>query len=308
MTVQSTVLDTVKLYRSCCTATVFPKFFTFLPSIDNSVKTCTRKPPNCDHQKMLQVFISLVTFTTVSAGFIPGFGAQSPVAPTRFSFGQAFVGQWTVSRRDSSMLEDHRDSSDEMTSFATYNILSENYTTALVGAYHETDGEVGHLVRLEFDDETLNSGKFFTAGPKEEEDEESNDSSPWLEDGDDDSLLFDFDFTNFEGDTTRTGMEVSSGIWRSQTTKSGWYNFIFYGPNTFVLNVVPHDAEGSAFIIRGVKVVKEQPRVEQPWYTRMMLPLSMFFVFRRFFGDGAAAPRAAAAAPAAGAPAAAATN
>jgi hypothetical protein len=258
-------------------------------------------------KKMLQVFVSLVTFTTVSAGFIPGFGTPSPVAPTRFSFGQAFVGQWTVSRRDSSMLEDHRDSSDEMTSFATYNILSENYTTALVGAYHETDGEVGHLVRLEFDDETLNSGKFFTAGPKEEEDEESNDSSPWLEDGDDDSLLFDFDFTNFEGDTTRTGMEVSSGIWRSQTTKSGWYNFIFYGPNTFVLNVVPHDAEGSAFIIRGVKVVKEQPRVEQPWYTRMMLPLSMFFVFRRFFGDGAAAPRAAAAAPATGA-AAAATN
>ena len=75
---------------------------------------------------------------------------------------------------------------------------------------------------------------------------------------------------------------------------------MFYGSNSFVLNVVPHDSEGSAFIIRGVKVSETKARVEQPWYSRMMLPLSMFMLFRRFFGgEAAAAPAAAgAAAPA----------
>ena len=252
---------------------------------------------------MLVPLLSALLISSCQAGLldlIPGFGSPPPVSNARFSFGNTFVGQWTVTRIDQKMGEGHRENDEELTSLATYNILSENYTTALVGSYLDMDGEVGHLVRCEFDDDTLNSGKFFTAGPKEEAEEAEDTEEQWLEEGDEDSLLFDFDFNDLDGGAKPSGMVLSSGIWRSATTKSGWYNFMFYGSNSFVLNVVPHDSEGSAFIIRGVKVSETKARVEQPWYSRMMLPLSMFMLFRRFFGgEAAAAPAAAgAAAPA----------
>jgi hypothetical protein len=230
----------------------------------------------------LQLFLLSTLLVSCQAGLLDvlGFGSPAPTTSRRFSFGQIFVGQWTVTRRDESMKEGHRDNEEAVVSLATYNILSENYTSSLVGAYYDDAGEVGHLVRLEFDDDTLNSGKFFTAGPKEEEED-----SVWLDEGDEDSFLFDFDFTDMEGEeaiVTGNGMVMSSGIWRSKTTKSGWYNFVFHGPNSFVLNVVPHDTESSAFIVRGSRVVTEVKRPEQPWYSRLMLPLSMFLLFRRF--------------------------
>ena len=239
--------------------------------------------------KLVQLLLFMTCAHVTSAGLLDFFtGGGAPTPSYRFSFGKKFIGTWSVTRSDQTMV----DGGEEEESVATYNILSENYTTALVGAYVDMDGEVGHLVRVEFEDDTLNNGKFFTAGPPGEDAE-----SEWLEEGDDDSLLFDFDFT----DMGANGMYHSSGIWRSQSTKSGWDNFIFYGENTFVLSVVPHDAEGSAFLIRGQRLGDNKPRVEQPWYTRLMLPLSMFFLMRRFLpgAGGDAAPAAAAAAPAA---------
>jgi hypothetical protein len=98
-------------------------------------------------------------------------------------------------------------------------------------------------------------------------------------------VTLDYSLPDMEGEeaiVTGNGMVMSSGIWRSKTTKSGWYNFVFHGPNSFVLNVVPHDTESSAFIVRGSRVVTEVKRPEQPWYSRLMLPLSMFLLFRRF--------------------------
>jgi len=240
------------------------------------------------------VLLTLLSLTTVvNAGLLDmiGFGSGPPAQQRQFSFGQQFVGTWSITRQDRSMIDGEvgaADSDNDISETATYNILSENYTTALVGSYNDMDGEVGHLVRVEFEDDSLNAGKFYTSGPNEDADSE------WLEEGDDDALLFDFDFSEIDVNK----LHHSAGIWRSQTTKSGWYNFVFYGTDTFVLNVVPHDSEGSAFFIRGARVKDEVARVEQPWWSRMMMPLSMFFLLRRFLPGNEEPARAAAPAPA----------
>ena len=237
----------------------------------------------------------ILLIQSTNAGLLDWMGlTQPPQAPQRFSFGHNFIGEWSVTRRDQSMIEgtDRQDGDGDLQ--ATYTILSENYTTALVGDYSDMDNEVNHLVRIEFDDDSLNTGKFFTAAPSQDSESE------WLEEGDDESLLFDFDFSDMGAP-----LHHSAGIWRSQTTTSGWYNFVFYGTDTFVLNVVPHTSQGDAFFIRGTKVRTSTPKVEQPWYSRFMLPLSMFFLLRRFLpGVGGEEPARAAAPPAAAAPAA----